>query len=208
MNDLTAAIRQALADYLSAGLAPLFPGIDVSGVWPTAGKAKQPTAVTVLASDAPDIEYHPPVIYRVTPGTYPSGTADYSYGWIDLPLQIDAWASFKAVRDLLAGALRELLNRHPADSLNLPGQWPHIGTHPGLVLLVPDLLNAPCDYHFTAAGQVPEDSDPAQTSTWRSMWAGNARMQIVGSQLVPLIKKLQLQFSIDGANSAETITSP
>jgi hypothetical protein len=207
MDNLSDAIRDALAEYLRGELVQTFPTVEVSGEWPEPGVALPAMAVTVLAVGNPDTEYHPASVYNVTQLVSPKGAVQYSYGWIEQSMQLDVWATFKATRNALAASIPDLLNRHPLDTLELDS-LPHYTRHAGVVLRVPGLLGAPCDYRFDGGPVIEDASDSAQSSEWRATWTGVARMQLVGEQILSLVKQITLKATIDGIVLPDRILAP
>jgi hypothetical protein len=208
MTDLATAIRDRLAAYLGTELAASFPALKVLAAWPDPEVPLPEYALAVLQTGAPTTEFYPPITYRVTPGVSPMGAVRYSYGWAEVSLQLDAWATHRARRDALADVVRDRLHRHPAHTLGIVGAWPTYQRQPGLVLKVTGLLDAPCDYRFDAA-PLPAEAEPnAEAGEWRASWTGVARMHVVTEEQLALIKKLQFQLTLNGALDTTTITTP
>jgi hypothetical protein len=211
MDDVAESIRERLAAYLAAELAAGFPDLQVFGDWPTPGAALPEYALAVLVAGAPQVQMHPPVVWATTPHAAPAVTGDvlYSWGWIEVPLQLDAWVTYEARRSALAGAIRDALNRDPAASLGLAGAWPRLGRAPGLALTVAALEGAPADYRFHASPAAPEDATAAQAGEWRATWSGVARAPLVASESAPLIKQLTFRIATDGHDAEDTtVTAP
>jgi hypothetical protein len=144
-------------------------------------------------------------VHRTTPTGGGQGLARYSFGTVTLGLQLDAWATFQAVRDELAGAVGAALHRHPAATLGLPPGplGPRLGRRGGLVLPVPDLLGAPCDFRFEGTPAVPENAAGASTAEWRATWTGEAFLYLVTEEQVALLRRISLDFG-DGTVRALT----
>jgi hypothetical protein len=203
--DVASAIRTQLATYLQSALVSQYPTLQALDAWPDAGKPLPEYAVTVLVSGAPQTEYHGPIHYQVTPGVSPVGAVRITYGMVTVPLQLDAWATFRARRDLLAGSVRDALNRHPGATLGVSGLWPDYQRQAGLVIRVSALLNAPCDFRFESLPVPQESGESAQGGEWRAMWSGTARMHLVSEEQVALIKKLEFGLDVSGHTDTKTI---
>lgn len=208
MNDVVESIRAQLATYLATELAAQYPTLQTLDVWPGPSVALPEYAIAVLVAGPPETELHPPVKYKVTPTASPMGNVQYSYGWIEVPMQLDAWARYAAKRDQLAIDVRKKLNRPAAATLGVTPVRLHYQIAPELVLPVADLLDTPCNYAFEAAPNPIENGDAAQTNEWRATWTGNARMAIVHEETVPLIKKLELQIQANAYPHTKTILTP
>lgn len=195
--DLTSAIRDALAAHLRTALAAAVPGLEVSGEWPTPGRKLPANAVTVLAAGEPETRFHPPRIYRTTPGVAPMGAVRYAYGRATVPLQLDAWATSPAARDTLSQALAGALHRHPAETLGLVG-LPRLTARGRLVLLPAALLGAPCQFTFEAQSLPAESGDAAQSGEWRASWSGSAETYVVTEQQLALIQSITVQGPVGG----------
>lgn len=200
MYDFAEQARKALADYLRTELTPAFPTIQVSGVWPQPGKALAPFEITVLLTGAPDTAYWPATWYDVQPDPSPAvtGQVSYSFGRLQLDLQLDLWAATRANRDALIAAVVPLLNRHPLQTLTAPPWRPMLGRHPGVVLPVAALLGMPCDFRFEAAGDPTEDPDAAQANEWRATFPGTGTLYCVAREQVALIKQLEVDWTVNG----------
>ena len=205
MADLTEAIRAGLAAYLAGQLAGDFPTLKVLGEWPNPDATLPEYALTVLATGAPDVRYHPAVVRSVVVGSGATGTVRSSYARLTLGLQLDAWARYAATRDALAAAVRDALNRHPADTLG-GGGLPRLGRRGGLVLTLPALLDAPCEFRFGVAPSPQEAPEAAQDGEWRASWAGTATTLALDEAQLALIKTLRVTLTTNGATPPDTTT--
>lgn len=193
------AARRALADYLRTNLTAAWPNIVVSENWPTPQAKLAPQALTVLAPQSGEfVEYHQPVVWQVTPATNTAGSILYSYGKMTLPLQVDAWAQFEAVRDDLVAAVLPLLNRDTAATLGV-SQTATLAQAPGLVIPVPTYANVTAEYHFDPLPRLWEDQEPAMVSDWRATWVGDATIYLVQQETQPLMLDVTVKLSANGA---------
>lgn len=188
------ALREALAAHLQTQLAPSFPGIVCSGEWPTAGKALPPIAVTVTTPGEQQTEFHPTVPHAVSNISGTTADVVYSFGHVEQGLQIDLWATYRAVRDDVAQAIYFALNLPPNVTLGLGG-LPNWSQAAGLVLRIPLLFNVPADFQFGDSPRTPESSDAAQQGEWRATWIGTASLETVDKENVPLMQ--QINFNVD-----------
>ena len=200
-NDVQAALRKALAGYLSTQLAAALPDAPpvVSENWPT-GPNLPPLAVTVLAPAEPEVSYHAPVIRSVTPTSDIAGTCLYTYGYAVFPVQLDCWAQFEAVRDLLSAAVRDALLTSIATTMGSP-TLPELQRNTRLILPVPDYFNAACAYDFAAGPRPTEDTNAQQLGEWRAMWQGQACIYLHAQQSVALMNDIAAQISANGGAS-------
>lgn len=190
--DITSVVRAALASYLRTALPGVLAGVEVSEVWPTPGKPLPALAVTVLVAGDPEVRFHPPRIYRAIPGVAPNGTVRYSYGRANVPLQLDAWATFGPTLSTLTTALEAVLHRAPGETLSAPTA-PRLRRRGGLVLEPAALLGAPCAFRFQAAPTPAESSDTAQQGEWRATWSGSAETWIVSEEQLALLQSIAVQ---------------
>jgi len=193
-----AACRKALATSLSSYLTPLHSGIVVSEKWPTPGKALTALSLTVITpGTAPKVEFHQPVKHKVTlPESGHAGTVLYSYGRVDVDLQIDAWALYPATRDALALSTLRALNRPANVTLSTPALTDYSHA-PGLVLRLTDWFNVTASYRFDALGAIPENSDAAQVNEYRATWQGSAHFYLCDEQQLYLMQKILLKAKYD-----------
>lgn len=197
-----AAARKALADYLRTQFAgsPLstnYPGLVVNEKWPIAGQAFPALALTVVCPSTPVrlAQAHQPYIWSTTPlggGTH-QGTVVYSYGHLEIDVQLDAWTQYPAIRDKLANDLEAQLNRPAAATMAASTDEYARGI--GLVLPVGDLYNAPADFRLAQAAGAPESSDVAQGATYRAMFTGTATVYAVDQQTFYLMEQIVLQLT-------------
>jgi hypothetical protein len=177
----------------------------VSEKWPTPGVALPKLAMTVITpGTAPKVEFHPPVRHTVTlPETGHVGTVMFSYGRVDIDLQIDAWANYPAPRDALALDTLRALNR-PANVTQ--GTTPTLTDYtyaPGLVLSLTDWFNVAASYTFNALGAIPEGSDQAQTNEYRATWTGSCHVYLCDTQQLALMQKIILKATYNGIADAD-----
>lgn len=195
------AVRKALADYLRTNLTAAWPNLVVSENWPTPQATFPPQALTVLAPHGGEVvEYHQPVVWQTT-----QTSVLYSYGKMTMPLQIDAWAQFEAVRDDLAAAVLPLLNRDPAATLGV-SQTATFAQAPGLVITIPSYAAVTAEYHFDPLPQVIENPPAALTSEWRYVWMGDATIYLLQQEFQPLMKDVTILLGVNGA-APERVTS-
>lgn len=198
------AVRKALADYLRTNLIAAWPSIAVSENWPSPQTALPPQALTVLApSTGLRIDYHQPVIWGVDTVAGVS-TITYSYGVLEMPLQIDAWAQFEPIRDDLAAAVLPLLNQNVEVTLGT-ATLSNLAIAPGLVIPIPSYANVTAEYRFDPEPMLGEDVAHAETSDWRATWAGTATVYLMQQEVRPVMKEVIIDLSIPPGSPPDII---
>jgi hypothetical protein len=193
------AVRLALANYLRTNMQAAWPNLVVTENWPNPQKAFPPQALTVLAPVAGQvIEYHQPVVWQVNSPAGASGTILYSYGKMEIPLELDVWAQFESVRDDLASTLLPLLNQNPDITL-ATGANASLALAPGLVLFIPTYSNVTAEYRFDPVPNAIETSEGATVSDWRYIWRGNATIYLMQSETQPLMKDVTILLGANGS---------
>jgi hypothetical protein len=192
------AVRLALANYLRTNLQAVWPNLVVTENWPLPQRAFPPQAITVLAPLAGQvIEYHEPVIWQVSNANNTSGTILYSYGKMEIPLQLDCWTQFESVRDDLASSLLPLLNQSPLITLGISTPAA-LANAPGLVLTIPTYSNITAEYVFDPVPTAMETSDGAVVADWRYQWQGHATIYLIQSETQPLMKDITIKMGLNG----------
>lgn len=201
VTDPRVAARAALAGWLTSRLS----GVTVSEAWPTPGRALTVPAVTVLAGNTINTQYHMPRLWKSTAGVGVNGTVLYSYGRAEIDLQVDCWEAFPASRDVLAQRLEAVVNVPPGVSLGT-GVLTDYSSAPGLVLAMSSYYGTYCEYVFDASPvQIPESSAIAQVGEWRMTYFVKASLFICNQDTVPLLKSAVAQLSLNG-EAPESIT--
>lgn len=192
------AVRLALANYLRTNLQAAWPSLVITENWPVPQKAFPPQAITVLAPlQGQVIEYHEPVVWQVNTPNNTSASILYSYGKMQIPLQLDCWAQFESVRDDLASSLLPLLNQNVGVTLGLT-QTATLANSPGLVLTIPTYSNITAEYVFDPVPSAIETSDGATVADWRYQWNGHATIYLVQNETQPLMKDVTIKMGMNG----------
>lgn len=211
MMEPRAAVRDALAKYLQDQFEATgaWPKLEISSMWPAPGSDFPAQAITVVApSQGVTLEYHQPVVRRVTPdASGPKGKVLFSYGIVEMQLQLDVWAGFEAMRDDLAGELPAMLNRAPQDTLGgfRPGEYQLRGV--GLMLPIASSFNEPANIQFDPIVTVTDTPTANMNGQWRGTLQGRARMYLLDERHVVLMKTIVFSLGLNGA-TPELVTIP
>lgn len=193
------AVRLALANYLRTNLQAAWPNLVITENWPQPQKVFPPQALTVLAPlQGQVIEYHQPVVWKVTGESGAAATIMYSYGKMEIPLQLDCWAQYESIRDDLASSLLPLLNQNVEVTLGT-ATLSNLGLAPGLVLPIPTYSNITAEYVFDPVPSAIETSTGSMVSDWRYQWTGTATIYLIQNETQPLMKDVTILLGINGA---------
>lgn len=197
------AVRLALANYLRTNLQAVWPNLVITENWPSPQRAFPPQAITVLAPlQGQIVEYHEPVVWQVNNTNNTSATIMYSYGKMEIPLQLDCWAQFESVRDDLASSLLPLLNQNVAVTLGLATNA-NLANAPGLVLPIPTYSNITAEYVFDPVPAAIETEDGAIVADWRYQWKGHATIYLIQNETQPLMKDVTIKMGMNGDSATD-----
>lgn len=198
------AVRRALADYLRTNLISTWPNVVVSENWPTPQTQLPEQAVTVLVPQGGfTVEYHQPVIWSVTTANGVS-TITYSYGKMEMPLQIDAWAQFEAVRDDLAASVLPLLNQNVEVTLGT-ATLANLALAPGLVIPIPTYANVTAEFRFDSEPMLSETTSLTEASDWRATWSGSAFVYLMQQETQPVMREVIINLSAPPGSTPDVI---
>lgn len=206
-TDFRGAVRTALAAHLRAQLTPAYSEIAVSEGWPTPGKPLPALALTITlpTSAAVEVAPHTPHVWQVTPiagSDPPQGKCLYSWGLASIGLQLDLWAGFPAVRDEVASAVSDALQMSPDSTIASP-PTKRLARASSLLLRVPGVFGAVCEFNFSPFPDTPEASDNAQRAEWRATWQGTATLYLLAEQTVSLRTSIVAQLATNGGSAED-----
>lgn len=195
--EVRSALKSYLQTNLTTGVSPPYPGAVVSEFWPTPQKAVPAQAVTVVSPGKPTLRYLQDVPWVTTATTGHAGTTIYLRAMAEIPLQLDVWTQAQAVRDGLAAAVGDFLNRAAATTVATPALQEFLAG-PDLVLNITNLYGFPCNYDFDALPEYIDSPLAAERSEWRATWAGKALLYIPQQENVYLMEQILLELGLNG----------
>lgn len=202
-KDPVASALDALVAHLqgavdTAGLPPEVNGLTVRRGWPERNTDLDLSAGSVIAvtSGRPDEE-------RINPhavGTVDAGggqlTTTYKVAELTIPVQVDAWSPFRAVRDQMVAAVEAaLVNQVPASS--------------GLWLDQDDYHGRPLSFEVTGGPRYEDDAEGVTRGEWRAIWtlqcATDKVVQTDHPELVDVDADITTTIGDDGTTVTETV---
>lgn len=205
-SEIRAALRDALATYLTSRLASQFPADaeDADGLKvyprrrPLGTMAVQKVIAVATQPGSVDVQSFPPTPISVADTSGTSSLVTYAYGYAEVPMQLDVWAPNEPTRDALVQAVEAAINRPPAATLL--GATSEFARFRGVVIRVTDFYDAPSRYLFGSFPRAYEEtSASSQGSRWRATWQGTAQLYLLDQQTLNLLKTLVLQEGVNGA---------
>lgn len=191
--ELEEAVQNALVTYLQSAAAGLLanpttgqPGVAIYGDWPEPDVKLQMPSLSVMRVGEPDVTDLDPTV--IGPPLLVSGNRyQYTYriAQATLPLQLDIWASSKAMRSDTLARLRLALTA--SKDVTLASYFTSIGGAPALQDPVENSIvlqlgapwaNTLADYSFSYRVQHSESPNAAGAREWRATLRGEATYDI------------------------------
>jgi hypothetical protein len=160
----------AMVEALVAHLATALTGVaEVRRGWPEHGVELDLDGlpvVTVFAGPADDEERAVEAIETTDNGDGTT-TVLYAYGRTTVPIQVDLWAAYRAVRDTVSAQVQAAFNGD---------RFPYVA---GLLLVLSDYYGVRASMSRAAGTKTEDSTDTATRGEWRRTWTINAESELV-----------------------------
>lgn len=212
MLEPRAAARKALAEYLAAEFQKIgsYPDLQINDTWPAPHDPLPKQSISLNSPpDSLRAEYHVPMVWGVTPdASGAKGKVRFSYGRVEVDIQLDIWAQFFDTCEQISNELWNLLNRPAPETLGTSVNGDFQLKAPGLLLTLTEFFDATADYLFDPISNPVQSPGKAMVGEWRATMQGTATFYLMSEAHVTLMKSILIKLGVNGATPQTIVTLP